>query len=96
MNQPTTKRLDDKDILAIAHQLELTDFITTGSFDAVEMNYPYVKFTQCSEDDLAELESYQSFQGFDLHLVSSGGAGCSFITRELGQCTGILIALHED
>ena len=58
-------------------------------------NYPQYRFVLCSEDDMYEQEPYQTCNHFDVHLIKAG-MGCSSLTRDIDDCAGLVIALHEE
>jgi hypothetical protein len=88
--------IGESDINQIGTVLEGLEFIDEEVMTRMRRAYPHLRFTLCSEDDTGSREPYASFCGFDLHLVSSGEGRCSSLTYYLEQCTGIVVALHEE
>lgn len=92
----TEYTLDESQITQIGQLLESRNTIDEAAISKLRDAYPNLRFTLCSEDDIGERESYQTYTNFDLHLVASIPGSCSHLTYYLEQCTGILIALHEE
>ncbi|PWI33862.1 hypothetical protein DI392_06585 [Vibrio albus] len=96
MTSADTIAVGKSDIAQIGAVLEGLEYIDDDMMTRMRSAYPNLRFTLCSEDDMGEREPYESFCGFDLHLVTSGEGRCSSLTYHLEQCTGIVVALHEE
>ncbi|PJC87608.1 hypothetical protein CSW98_00320 [Vibrio sp. HA2012] len=86
----------EADIQQIGTVLEGLEYVDDDMISRMRLAYPHIRFTLCSEDDTGEREPYASYCGFDIHLVSSGAGACSLLTHNIEQCTGLVIALHEE
>ena len=97
MSEVSSAVVRESEIKYIGEVLEGLNFVDEEEIGKMRKGYPHLRFTLCSEDDIrVGREPYASFCGFDLHLVSSAEGRCSTLTFDLEQCTGIVVALHEE
>jgi hypothetical protein len=80
----------------VCRVLDSAEAIGERLIASLRSSYPAVRFTLCSEDDMGAREPYQTGKGYDLHLVAANQGGCSHLTFDLSECSGLVIALHEE
>ncbi len=80
----------------IVSQLESKSEINQDSFTELQQCHPNLRFTLCYEQEMGANDAYIEANGFDVHLVSHSLSGCSSLTDNLAQSTGLVIALHDE
>jgi len=80
----------------IVSLLESDSQISPDSLAQLKKYYPNLRFTLCYEQEMGANDAYIEANGFDVHLVSHSLSGCSSLTDNLAQSTGLVIALHDE
>ncbi|WED24072.1 hypothetical protein L3Q72_22850 [Vibrio sp. JC009] len=96
MDTATKPVTGDSEIRHISQVLEPLEVIDEEVMTKMRSAYPHLRFTLCFEDELGVREPYSEHSSFDLHLVSAPRGSCSHLTFDVQQCTGLVIALHEE
>lgn len=79
----------------IVSQLDNEPDISQDSLSRLQVSYPNLRFTLCFEEEMGSHDAYVEANGFDVHLVSHSTSGCSSLTQDLAQSSGLVIALHD-
>ena len=79
----------------IVSQLDNESDISQDTLSRLQVSYPDLRFTLCFEEEMGSHDAYVEANGFDVHLVSHSTSGCSYLTQELAQSSGLVIALHD-
>lgn len=80
----------------IVSQLDNESDINQDTLSRLQVSYPDLRFTLCFEEEMGSHDAYVEANGFDVHLVSHSTSGCSSLTQELAQSSGLVIALHDE
>jgi hypothetical protein len=80
----------------IVSQLDNESDIDQNTLSRLQVSYPDLRFTLCFEEEMGSHDAYVEASGFDIHLVSHSTSGCSSLTQELAQSSGLVIALHDE
>ncbi|WP_321462538.1 hypothetical protein [uncultured Vibrio sp.] len=80
----------------IVSQLANESDISQDTLSRLQVNYPDLRFTLCFEEEMGSHDAYVEASGFDVHLVSHSSSGCSSLTQDLAQSSGLVIALHDE
>ena len=88
-------RLSENMLSDIVSQLDNESDINQGTLSRLQVSYPDLRFTLCFEQEMGSHDAYVEASGFDVHLVSHSMSGCSSLTQELAQSSGLVIALHD-
>ncbi|MBE3666689.1 hypothetical protein BOO35_16590 [Vibrio navarrensis] len=87
--------LSERVLSDIVAQLGNESEISQDTLSRLQVRYPELRFTLCFDEEMGSHEAYIEASGFDLHLVSHRLSGCSSLTQELTQASGVVIALHD-
>jgi hypothetical protein len=82
-----------KEITATLDPLPLIDDTTIAG---LRNDYPNLRFSLCYDTEMGFRDAYTECDGYDIHLVSHSTSGCSGLTDQLDNCTGLVIALHDE
>lgn len=88
-------RLSENMLSDIVSQLDNESDINQDTLSRLQVSYPDLRFTLCFEQEMGSHDAYVEASGFDVHLVSHSMSGCSSLTQELAQSSGLVIALHD-
>ncbi len=80
----------------IVSQLEGESDINQDTLISLQKSYPNLRFTLCFEQEMGSSDAYVEADSFDVHLVSHSLSGCSSLTQDLAQSSGLVIALHDE
>lgn len=70
--------------------------IDDTSIASLRNDYPNLRFSYCYDTEMGSHDAFSEHQGYDIHLVSHSTTGCSGLTNHLDNCTGLVIAVHDE
>lgn len=86
-----------EDVLSeIVSKLDAESDINQDTLAGLKESYPGLRFTLCYEQEMGSHDAYIEASSFDIHLVSHSLSGCSSLTGNLAQSSGLVIALHDE
>jgi hypothetical protein len=88
--------LSESVLSTIVSQLDNEPDISQDTLSRLQTSYPDLRFTLCFEEEMGSHDAYVEANGFDVHLVSHSTSGCSSLTQDLAQSSGLVIALHDE
>jgi hypothetical protein len=80
----------------IANTAALIGELNDATLDSLKQNWPDLRFTFCSDDDMpARLSPALRGEGFNVYLVG-GGEHCLSLTQDIEQAIGVVLAQVDE